>query len=778
MGGGHRAGPLKQSNKKHKSGRHRSKGAVDATVKGKVGCKAVIGKQRFLVGKKARRLQARQIRENKRTALLSDSYAVSNNYLRQPPIFVTILSFDRNYSADELIALFCSCDETSYRNMGYSGCSNYLCIKRLKSRYMFAAPNCSDTDAVLDYLKISDVIAFIWPATGEITAEDDILMSTILAHGLAATVHFVPGLSTAVTTKHKEVIRKNVAKLITNWSFGDQKLMHCDSESDALLSLRLVSTMKKKQSFMQKMRPHLIAENVEKSEIEGDLCTLKVSGYLRGQPLNVNSLVHVSWMGDFQMKQIVVEDDPYETDQKVRVGTKALENTFKPDVHLQATLQSEMVADPMDAEQTWPTEEEIMKEAFKTKKIVKNVPVGTSAYQAEWIINDEDEISDEEIEDELDDGHALKEAMNGIESMESDVENEMEVEKMSVVSDESSMDIKDEEINMAEVEKYRKARENEQFPDEIDTPMDVAARIRFQRYRALKSFRTSPWDPLENLPRTYSRIFKFSHYRHSRKVALSSIAFESEYSAPRGTFISIYISKVPTNLADTWPRYKPLIIYGLLAHEQRMSLLNMVLKRHPSCTVPISNKQRLIFHVGYRHFEAEPVFSQHTSGDKFKMERFMPSNGSFVASIFAPIMFPPTSVLVYRLDSHGNQQLVATGGVLNISPDRIVLKRIVLSGHPFKINRRSVVVRYMFFNREDIEWFKPVELRTQRGRRGHIKEALGTHGHMKCVFDQQLNAMDTVMMSLYKRVFPKWTYNPITLLPSSGSTNRSDLMEI
>ncbi len=38
--------------------------------------------------------------------------------------------------------------------------------------------------------------------------------------------------------------------------------------------------------------------------------------------------------------------------------------------------------------------------------------------------------------------------------------------------------------------------------------MDVNARTRFQRYRGLRSFRTSPWDPNEDLPRDYAKIWR------------------------------------------------------------------------------------------------------------------------------------------------------------------------------------------------------------------------------------------------------------------------------
>lgn len=77
------------------------------------------------------------------------------------------------------------------------------------------------------------------------------------------------------------------------------------------------------------------------------------------------------------------------------------------------------------------------------------------------------------------------------------------------------------------------------------------------------------------------------------------------------------------------------------------------------------------------------------------------------------------------------QQIIGNGNVLSVNPDRVVVKRTVLSGHPFKVHKHSAVVRFLFFNREDIDWFKPVELRTKYGRRGHIKEPLGIFKKLK-----------------------------------------------
>jgi pre-rRNA-processing protein TSR1 len=110
-----------------------------------------------------------------------------------------------------------------------------------------------------------------------------------------------------------------------------------------------------------------------------------------------------------------------------------------------------------------------------------------------------------------------------------------------------------------------------------------------------------------------------------------------------------------------------------------MSVLNVVLKRTPNYSLPIKSKERLIFQCGYRRFVTNPIFSQHTNGQKHKFERFFQPESTAVATFFGRIQFPPSPVLCYK-EENGQLNLVATGSLLSCNPDRIILKRIVLSG--------------------------------------------------------------------------------------------------
>jgi pre-rRNA-processing protein TSR1 len=136
-----------------------------------------------------------------------------------------------------------------------------------------------------------------------------------------------------------------------------------------------------------------------------------------------------------------------------------------------------------------------------------------------------------------------------------------------------------------------------------------------------------------------------------------------------------------------------------------------------------------------------------------KFERYLRHGMTSVLTAYLPITFGSNvpAVLI-----HPDGSLVGIGSLLSADPTRVVAKRYILTGHPCKVNKRTATIRYMFFNSPDVDYFKPVQLRTKSGRIGHIRESLGTHGYFKAGFDGPIDQMDTICLNLYKRCFPKW----------------------
>jgi len=289
-------------------------------------------------------------------------------------------------------------------------------------------------------------------------------------------------------------------------------------------------------------RARLLAEEIEweESPAEDEKATLKITGYVRGACLSVDRLVHLQGLGDFQLSKI--EAAPIASTSKARPKADAMETEATSNILAEPTsedmddLQSTNVPDDGDdllAEQTWPTEEEIASApAYNqsdhltipaalpgtTPKRLKKVPQGTSNYQAAWIMDEEEDDDDEELVEE-EDTISLKAEDDFMQDAQSRTVSFAVETESTAPHHELDPEAEEAQYLAYKTKRALESRDDADFPDEVDTPQDMPARERFARFRGLKSFRTSPWDPYEQLPRDYARCFMFENWKGmSRRV--------------------------------------------------------------------------------------------------------------------------------------------------------------------------------------------------------------------------------------------------------------------
>eukprot|EP01105_Mastigella_eilhardi_P007264 TRINITY_DN18766_c0_g1_i1.p1 TRINITY_DN18766_c0_g1~~TRINITY_DN18766_c0_g1_i1.p1 ORF type:complete len:811 (-),score=219.52 TRINITY_DN18766_c0_g1_i1:30-2399(-) len=755
----HVAGSLKQHNKAFKA-RFASKGELKKKNKGKVERVSV---KRGPAGSAAackaeRKNTLKQKLQQQRQAAVSEARFAS---AALGPKLTAVISLADDANAQHVLdQLWSECTHEKVSETGVA--SPVTCKLPQRQRATFFLPHPS-RESLMDAGKVCDVAMFV-VTPDPITEEFDTLLSIMQCQGISSALFVMQGLSAVPQKKQKDV--KNAKRTELQRRFDDVKLFTLDTAQDAVAIIRQLSVQSTHTPRWRDNVPVVLvdASTAPRTEAEGAV----FSGYLKGGKLSPNQLVHFPGVGTYQMSKIVVKADPCPSDHSKLEQQEQHELT--PDEQ-QESLQTENVPNPLDQEQTWPTHEELLM-AEETRKKNYLVPKGTSTYQAAWLVDD-DELAvavDAESDGEMDHeklpqfgfGDQQQQQPEAAADAEPDSDEEradgMGDDKQSIVSTVAASEVGEEDDGDTDGldEKWRANRNDVDFPDEVDTPENIPAKIRFQKYRGMKSFRTSPWDPKENLPRDYARIFQFKNFRLTRARVLAAAAHPAS-AADVGNYVEIHVRDFPAAALDNFDGGKTLMFCGLRKHENKMSVLHFTVRRTNNYVLPIKSKEPLEFHVGFRRFIAQPIFSEHSPrSTKHKFARFFQPGAVLCASIYAPIAFPPCPLIAFK-EVDNVKTVCATGGLMTVDPDRLIIKRVVLTGFPFKVSKRKATVRAMFWNPVDVKYWKSIELWTKHKLRGHIIEPLGTHGHMKCLFDGPLQQNDTVCMSLYKRVFPTYS---------------------
>ncbi|KAF5380631.1 hypothetical protein D9615_004752 [Tricholomella constricta] len=761
----HHRPTLKQSNKRFKS-KHATKSSLKDAAKGRIARdspKASTTANAAAQSKLNRRNNAKQVQAKKRNALVSATRVF--NGVDGAPRIVAVIPLSADINPQSIVASLADSLDVSSDDCPQTGIWK-MRAERFKTSLQFINVPYKSFYAALDACKVADYVVFALSTTVEVEGWGDTLLRTLQAQGLAEVVT-VAAPESGLDPKARPGILKSLLSFIQYFVPSQTRVFDLHVSSERLNALRSLSEGKPADVRWRDGRSWILGETTE-----WDDGTLKVTGVVRGASLSANRLVHLPNFGDFQISKILSTPLPRYS-KSAHVATMDVEPNLlaEPDSEEADSLVSSNDPDDLANEQTWPTEEEMNGTAHieqpllpdaeqgTTPKAVKRIPKGMSAYQASWIIDESDGEDDEDSERK---GDGSEVEMDDIaeeeeEMQEMPIDDDMESDRREVTF--QDLDNEEEEKQLNSWRNREREEENDlTFPDEIDTPKEIPARVRFQRFRGMRSFRTSPWDPFENLPRDYARIFQFEDFKRTERSVRRRAEQELGVVEP-GVRVTISLKDVPQEAASEGP----VALLALLQHEHKISVLNFTVQRNTEYDSSVRSKDPLILCVGPRRLKVNPIYSQHTRGggkganNVHKFERYLRHGLTSVATTYGPVVFGRQPCVFLKETSDVQApELVAMGTFLNPDTTRVIAKRIILTGHPFKVHKKTATVRYMFFNADDVHYFKPIQLYTKHGRTGHIRESLGTHGYLKAHFDGPINQMDTVCMSLYKRVFPKW----------------------
>lgn len=244
-----------------------------------------------------------------------------------------------------------------------------------------------------------------------------------------------------------------------------------------------------------------------------------------------------------------------------------------------------------------------------------------------------------------------------------------------------------------------------------------------------------------------------------------------------GTYARVVLEKVPYEFVAKFnPRF-PVIIGGLAPTEDRFGFVQIRIKRHRWHKKILKTNDPLIFSLGWRRFQTLPIYSTSDSRTRNRLLKYTPEHMHCFGTFYGPLVAPNTGFCCVQSFSNKNPgfRIAATGVVLSVDEHTEIVKKLKLTGFPYKIFKNTAFIKNMFNSSLEVAKFEGAGIRTVSGIRGQIKRALSKpEGCFRATFEDKILMSDIVFLRAWYPIKPHRFYNPVTNLLDMEDGNSGD----
>ncbi|XP_038266197.1 ribosome biogenesis protein BMS1 homolog isoform X2 [Dermochelys coriacea] len=234
-----------------------------------------------------------------------------------------------------------------------------------------------------------------------------------------------------------------------------------------------------------------------------------------------------------------------------------------------------------------------------------------------------------------------------------------------------------------------------------------------------------------------------------------------------GMYVRIEIENIPCEFVLNFDPHYPIILGGLGNSEGNVGYVQLRLKKHRWYKKILKTRDPIIFSLGWRRFQTIPMYYIEDHNGRHRLLKYSPQHMHCGATFWGPITPQGTGFLAIQSVSGTTPdfRIAATGVVLDLDKSITVVKKLKLTGFPFKIYKNTSFIKGMFNSPLEVAKFEGAAIRTVSGIRGQIKKALRKpEGAFRATFEDKLLMSDIVFMRTWYPVSIPAFYNPVTSL--------------